>query len=159
MSAFTLIYTRAAEVYPDDNVNIPFPNAVKSGTVSSVGAFLLIDNTVDFVALGIKVGDTVFNASTKLYALVSGVTPTQLNISLDIFLTTDDYVIYQGVNNGCYIYIPTNVALVPGQILQVETIGGDNVYIFEPPAGVFPLQVKKVLTSTTFHGGELLAMW
>lgn len=156
MSAFTLVYTRAAQVYPNDNVNIPFPNPVQDGTATSVGAYLLIDSTVDFVALGIKNGDTVFNASTQLYAIVAAVTPTELTLSLDIFLTTDDYVIYQGVNNGCYIYIPTSL---PGEILQVETIGGDNVYIFDPPAGVLPLQVKKVLTSTTYTGGRILAMW
>jgi len=156
MSTFTLVYTRVAEVYPSNDVNIPFPNAVKAGSTSDVGAYLLIDDTVDFVAIGIKVGDTVFNASTQLYALVTAVATNELTLSLDIFLTTDDYVIYQGVNNGCYIYIPTSD---PGEILQVETIGGDNVYIFDPPAGVFPLQVKKVLTSTTYIGGRLLAMW
>jgi hypothetical protein len=156
MSTFTLVYTRVAEVYPSDDVNIPFPNVVKAGSASDVGAYLLIDDTVDFVAIGIKVGDTVFNASTQLYALVTAVATNELTLSLDIFLTTDDYVIYQGVNNGCYIYIPTTET---GQILQVETIGGDNVYIFDPPAGVFPLQVKKVLTSTTYTGSRLLAMW
>lgn len=155
MSAFTLIYTRAARVYPSNTVNIPYPNIVLSGATTSLGTNLLVDNTVDFLELGIKVGDTVFNVSDEVYALVVSVSANQLKLSADIFTTSpEDYLIYQGVNNGCYIYVPAQEA---GVILDVETIGGDQVIFNDPPAGVLPVQVKKVLQDTT--ATNLVALW
>ena len=155
MSAFTLIYTRAAAVYPSNTVNIPYPNLVLSGVSSSLGTNLLVDNTLDFLALGIKVGDTVFNPTDETYALVVQVTATELKLTADIFTTSpEDYLIYQGVNNGCYIYVPAQEA---GFILDVETIGGDQVIFNDPPAGVLPVQVKKVLQDTT--ATNLVALW
>tara|TARA_R110000868_G_scaffold196965_1_gene443063 strand:- start:4185 stop:4652 length:468 start_codon:yes stop_codon:yes gene_type:complete len=155
MSAFTLIYTRAARVYPSNTVNIPYPNLVLSGVTTSLGTNLLVDNTLDFLALGIKVGDTVFNPTDETYALVVQVTATELKLTSDIFTTSpEDYLIYQGVNNGCYIYVPAQEA---GFILDVETIGGDQVIFNDPPAGVLPVQVKKVLRDTT--ATNLVALW
>jgi len=155
MSTFTLIHTRAARVYPSNTVNIPFPNLVLSGVTTSLGTNLLVDNTVNFLALGIKVGDTVFNASDQVYALVVSVSANELKLSADIFTSSpEDYLIYQGVNNGCYIYVPAQEA---GAILDVETIGGDQVNFIDPPAGVFPVQVKKVLQDTT--ATNLVALW
>ena len=155
MSAFTLIYTRAAVVVPSNTVNIPFPNIVMIGTNTATGTNLLIDTAVDFDTKGIKVGDTVFNQNDGTYALVVQVTATQLRLTANIFPTSsEDYVIYQGVNNGCYIYVPAQEA---GFILDVETIGGDQVIFNDPPAGVLPVQVKKVLEDTT--ATNLVALW
>ena len=155
MSAFTLVYTRAAEVFPSDTVNIPFPNAVMSGTSTSFGANLLIDTTVDFEASGIKVGDTVFNPTDETYALVVSVVATELKLTADIFPSSpEDYIIYQGVNNGCYIYVPIQTA---GASLSVETIGGDQIQFSGISAGILPVQVKKVLEATTAI--KLVALW
>jgi hypothetical protein len=154
MSAFTLIYTRAAQVFPSTKVNIPFPNMVMLGTNTSVGTDQLIDSAVDFIASGIKVGDTIFNPTTQVYAIIIGVSTTILTLSDDIFLiSSDNYIIYQSPNYGCYIYIPT------GSIgtLDVETIGGDQVSFIDPPGGILPVQVRKVLEYTTI--GDLLALW
>lgn len=155
MSAFTLIYTRAARVYPSNRINIPYPNLVLSGVTTSLGTNLLVDNTLDFLALGIKVGDTVFNVSDERYALVVSVSSNELKLSEDIFTTSpEDYLIYQGVNNGCYIYVPVQEGDV---FLDVETIGGDQVIFHNPPAGILPVQVKKVLQDTT--ASKLVALW
>jgi hypothetical protein len=155
MSAFTLVYTRAAEVFPSDTVNIPFPNAVMSGTSTSFGANLLIDTTVDFEASGIKVGDTVFNPTDGTYALVVSVVATELKLTADIFPSSpQNYIIYQGVNNGCYIYVPIQIA---GASLSVETIGGDQIQFSGISAGILPVQVKKVLEATT--AVKLVALW
>ena len=81
MSAFTLVYTRAATVYPSNTVNIPFPNMVMGGTTTSNGTNQLIDSAVDFIASGIKVGDTVFSANLVAYAIVIGVSTTILTLS------------------------------------------------------------------------------
>ena len=155
MSAFTLVYTRAAGVNPSNTVNIPFPNIVDSGTITSVVANSLVDSAVNFQNIGIKVGDTAFNTITKKYAIVIQVSPTTLKLSADIFLVAaQDYAIYQGVNNGCYIYVPTQAA---GTILDIETIGGDQVIFNNPTAGVLPVQVRKVLEDTT--AVNLVALW
>jgi hypothetical protein len=154
MSAFTLVYTRAAIVYPSNTVNIPFPNMVMYGTNTSIGTDQLIDSAVDFIASGIKVGDTVFSVTLAAYAIVVGVSTTILTLSDDIFLASpEDYIIYQSPNYGCYIYIPM------GSIgdLEVETIGGDQIVFTNPPGGILPVQVRKVQMGTTI--GNLLALW
>lgn len=155
MSAFTLIYTRAAVVYPSADVNIPYPNAVVNGASTSFSPYLLIDVNVDFLESGIKVGDTVFNSSNFTYAIVTAVTANELTLSDDIFTDIESYTIYQGVNNGCYIYVHPQAGEF---IIQVETIGGDNINLFSPPAGVLPIQVKKVI-ETTDLSHNLIALW
>jgi hypothetical protein len=155
MSAFTLVYTRAAGVIPSNTVNIPYPNIVDGGTITSLGTNLLIDSAVNFNNLGIQVGDTVLNPTTEVYATVTKVTATTLTLTDDIFTTSpEDYVIYQGTNFGCYIYVPIQAA---GTKLGLETIGGDQVIFFEPPAGILPIQVRKVLEDTT--AVKLVALW
>ena len=154
MSAFTLVYTRAAVVYPSNTVNIPFPNMVMRGTNTSTGTDQLIDSAVDFIASGIKVGDTVFSLTLAAYAIVVGVSTTILTLSDDIFLASaEDYIIYQSPNYGCYIYIPTGAS----GTLEVETIGGDQVIFNDPPGGILPVQVRKVQTGTTVS--RILALW
>jgi len=44
-----------------------------------------------------------------------------------------------------------------GFILDVETIGGDQVIFNDPPAGILPVQVRKVLQDTT--ATNLVALW
>jgi hypothetical protein len=157
MSTFTLVYTRAAAVTPSDAVDIPFPNIVLEGVNTSAATNKLIDDTVDFEAIGIKVGDTVMGivGASAYYTTVIGVDAGFLLLNDDLFTTPGlDYFIYQGVNNGCYIYVPAQEA---GAILGVETIGGDQVTFTDPPAGILHVQVSKVLESTT--ATNLIALW
>jgi len=154
MSAFTLIYTRALELsFYSDDVNIPFPNVVKTGTNTSVVANKLVDSTANFS--GIQVGDTVYNSIDLILAYVVAVeNNTTLLLSDDAFTSgSATYKIYQGKNNGCYIYIP---AESPGTV-EVETIGGDIVSFFDPPAGVLPIQVFKIRSGTNIS--KLIALW
>jgi hypothetical protein len=157
MSAFTLVYTRALQIenWYSDTVNIPYPNPVKTGSNDVVVANRLVDSTADFSS--IKVGDTVFNSSDRLFAYVTGIiNNTTLALSEDIFTaSSSDYIIYQGNNTGCYLYIPTPPT--SGLVLQVETIGGDIITFIEPPAGVLPVQVRKVMSGTTVY--NLVALW
>ena len=156
MSAFTLIYTRALELsFYSDDVNIPFPNVVKTGTNTSVVAKKLIDSTANFS--GIQVGDTVYNSSALILAYVVAVeNNTTLLLSDDVFTVgSENYTIYQGQNYGCYIYIPADAGA--GSIVEVETIGGDIVSFYDPPAGVLPVQVFKIKSGTTIS--KLIALW
>lgn len=159
MSTFTLVYTRALtlDTY-SDKVNIPYPNVVKTGTSTAIITNQLRDSSANFN--GIQVGDIVYSISSTLYAYVAGfVDSTTLLLSDDIFSSTgEDYIIYQGQNNGCYIYVPNYIAPAPGSgVIEVETIGGDIVTFINPPAGVLPVQVLKVMPNTTI--AKLVALW
>jgi len=158
MSAFTLVYTRAWQVNAYSNkVNIPFPNLVKTGQSSSAATYRLIDSSANFQ--GIQVGDIIFGGTSPGLAYVTSVVNnTTLDISEDLFTgTAEDYEIYQGQNYGCYIYVPSGLDYTSGMVLEVETIGGDIISFFNPPAGVLPVQVSKVRTSTNFF--KLVALW
>jgi hypothetical protein len=148
MSAFTLVYTRASNIlFTSSTVNIPFPNIVKTGVATSTVAFQLVDNSADFD--GIQIGDIVFNNTTQTPAYVTGILSEKiLLLSANIFVATNSYTIYQGNNYGCYIYFQYADYAVDGAgSIQVETIGGDIVTFKNPPAGVLPVQVLKVINS------------
>ena len=157
MSAFTLVYTRAINLpFKSSTVNIPFPNIVKTGTPTSTVAFQLVDISADFD--GIQVGDIVYNTVTFQPAYVTGIISEKiLLLSADIFAATNTYTIYQGNNYGCYIYFPYVDYIVDGDgTIEVETIGGDIVTFANPPAGVLPVQVFKVISSSL---GKLRIVW
>lgn len=156
MSAFTLVYTRAAGVFPNNTVNIPYPNMVMNGTNTALGSNLLIDTGVDFQARGIKVGDTIMSVlgATVAYATVIAVNTTSLVLSANIFPTLGtDYFIYQGQNSGCYLYVggAGNVSVI--------TIGGDSVTFMSVPVGtIIPVQVVRVLSTGT-TATNIMALW
>lgn len=153
MSAQRIQANRAIAVVPSDTVNIPFPNLVKQGSATSTSANLLVDATGDFVNGGIKIGDTILNITTNLYATVINVnSATNIYVSDNIFTSGNAYAIYQGSNYGCVLYVGT-----AGDVV-VETIGGDIVTFSNVNSGQFlPIQVDKVLTSTT--ASNILALW
>lgn len=154
MSVFKNTFSRAFAIpFYSDSVNIPFPNPIVTGSNTTVVADRLIDTNSPFA--GVQIGDTVFNNVTQNSAYVIGIiNPGILILSSDIFnVIGDSYTIYQGVNGGCYIYVPT----VAGGKVEVETIGGDIVTFRNPPAGVLPVQVIKVTTGTDIT--DLIALW
>jgi hypothetical protein len=160
MSAFTLVYTRAADVIPNDRTDIPFPNPTITGT--TVGGFVgkLIDSDKNFNKSGVLIGDIVFNKTDgTLFGYVIGIeNNSTLLLSDNMIADGEDYVIYQGQNYGCYIYVPNYTAAAPGSgVIEVETIGGDIVIFNNPPAGILPVQVRKVLTGTSIP--KLIALW
>ena len=64
---------RAIAVYPSNNTDIPFPAVVTSGTNDAVSLNQLDDTTVDFIALGVRVGDIVYNTTTSASAQVTSI--------------------------------------------------------------------------------------
>jgi hypothetical protein len=156
MSAFTLVYTRAAGVFPNDTVNIPYPYMVLDGTNTSTGTNLLIDSTVNFQTKGIKIGDTVMSVlgATVAWATVIDVGTTSITLSANIFPTIGtDYFIYQGTNSGCYLYIGGTGTV------SVVTIGGDSVSFVDVLAGtVLPVQVLRV-NATGTNATSIVALW
>lgn len=155
MSVFKDTFSLALPIFPNDNTNIPFPNAVLTGTTDGTAVNELRDTGTNFVALGIQVGDIVFNQDNSTYAYVTSVENDRLYISADIFVSGQSYIIYQGVNQGCNIYIgDTSVA----SNMEVVTIGGDTIKFNNLKEGtILPVQVVKVTGNT--GAMDLVALW
>ena len=149
--------SRAWPVTPSDSTNIPMPNIIVSSVTTSASPFKLIDNTVDFIALGVQVGDSVY--ANSLGAMVTKVdSPTVLSLNLDVILLSGDfYELYSGTNMSgtiepCVLYVGI------GGDLFVVMAGGDTVEFLNIPSGSFlPIYVIRVLTSTT--AGKIIALW
>jgi hypothetical protein len=161
MSAFTLVYTRASKIpCLSDDVDIPFPNIVKAGNATNTLAFRLKDSSANFS--GIQVGDIVVKLSAIVEsAYVVGIENNEtLILSKDIVVTGDTYNIYQGQNYGCYLHVNDYDELTASLVLQVETIGGDVVIFDQPPPGVLPVQVRKLMSGSDFNKiTQITALW
>ncbi len=157
-----LISTRALSIIKSDNALIPYPATSATGSSSSVVANALVDNTKDFQALNIQVGNIVYNTTTNKAATVtynpSSLSVDTLYLNDDIFTgSPEDYIIYQGgmsgsVNFGGGLYVGT------GGILVITTKGGDIVTMLNVQDGTFiPVLVIKVWNATT--ASNILAIW
>ena len=153
MSNQVLQATRALAVIPSDAVNIPYPNVVLTGTTTTSGINALRDSTADFVQSGIKVGDTVFNESTGKFATVVSVAPTRLGMSnSNLDGGGENYVIYQGENTGCTLYVGT------AGDLHFVTAGNNQTLMITVRAGTFiPIKSLKVLETTSC--ADIIALW
>jgi hypothetical protein len=157
MPNLKLQVSRALSVTPSDDTNIPMPNLILQGTASFAIPFKLIDNTVDFIALGVQVGDTVY--ANVLGAMVTNVDSANvLTLNLDIISGGGDaYELYSGTNMSGTIE-PSVLFVGQSGDLSVVTAGGDNVTFVNIPSGSFlPIQVIRVLTSTT--ASKIIALW
>lgn len=166
MSAFALRYTRAINVYPSNNTEIPFPATISSGTTTAFLINNLVDTNagVDFIAQGVKPGDIVYNttvgaeASATVLQVVSAST-LLLNTNIMTAVGGETYTIYQASdqttigNYGCFIYTDA------GGTIKVRTIGNDIVsFSGVQPAQTLPIQVIQVYATGT-SAGNLIAMW
>jgi len=147
MSVFKSQFSRALAVIPTDNANVPYPATISTGTNTSVVANQLVNTTGNFVSLGVKTGDIVYNTTDGSAATVVSVTSaTVLVLNADIFAATEKiYVVYQASpqssngNPGCNLYVGG-----AGNV-TVTTIGQDIVTFTAVPLGtVLPVQVLKV---------------
>ena len=158
MSVFKNTFSRAYRISNyNDEVDIPFPNIVKQGSSSGSAPFKLIDSFTDFS--GVQVGDTVVDPTGSGMAIVIAVNSnTVLSLSSDIYAGAGQpYEIYQGQNNGCYLWIPGGLDPAGGYQIEVVTIGGDLIRFKSPPAGLFPVQVKRITSSTNIN--NVIALW
>lgn len=152
MSVFKNTFSRALRAHPSDNANIAYPNAVESGTSTTVSSFKLIDSTGLFVTNNLATGDVIHNDTTSTAATIVSVdSQTQLTLNADIFTATaQTYTVYsmssqtsQG-NPGCFLYVggTGNVSVI--------TIGGDQITFNGVPAGTtLPIQVVKLRATGT----------
>ena len=160
MGVFKSQFTTALDLSIfSDTVDIPYPNVVLQSFATGTVPYQIVDTTVDFISAGIKIGDIVWGVTSNASAYVVGIiNSTTLLLSEDIVSATDEYQIYQGKNDGCYIYVPNYIAAgIPTGSIAVETIGGNIVVFSNPPAGILPVQVRKVVIGTSIT--KLIALW
>jgi hypothetical protein len=157
MGVFKSQFTRALNVIPSANCNIPYPNAIVSSTTTDASPNSLIDSSVDFIALNVQSGDIVYNTTSNQAATVAGVaSATILDLNADIMANGDDYTIYQASsqtglgNTGAFLLLSA-----AGNVV-ITTIGGDELTV-GASAGLLPIQVLK-LTSTS-EGVTATALW
>lgn len=153
--------TRALNVIPSNNANIPYPYEITLGINTSISSGYLVDSASTFITKVVSVGDVVYNITDGTSATVlEVVSQTQLLLNADIFLATGkSYAIYQqsaqsGLGNqGCVLYIGT------GGNIKVLTSGNDIVIFQNIQDGTFfPINVLKVFSSDT-SALNIIALW
>ena len=144
---------RALKVIPSDTINIPnVAGPSVSGTTTGDAANKLVDSTASFTSN--LLGYIVYNTTDSTVATVTAVDDANtLSLSADIMDSGEAYTLYADDNNGCVLQ--TGLA----GTIRVLTIGGDDV-TFSVVAGAFvPVQVKRVLESSTMFPSDIIALW
>ena len=149
--------TVGLEVIPSDNTFVPnVSNQIVSSASTSVTANKLVDNTVDYVDLGIKEGNIIYNTTGQLATRVVAVDDANtLSLEDDIFTAIgENYVIYDNYSHEpCFLYV--------GQFGDVRVLleGGGDVTLRNLNDGQFlPLYIKKVFSTGT-TATNLVAIW
>lgn len=154
----------AQEVYPSEYADIPYPVKVVRGQNTAQSNDQLIDTNVDFIALGVKAGDIVYNDTTIESVTVTIVIDANtLGLNKNVISDANqNYHIYKGnavdggyskAANGCVLYIGT------AGDLKVTTLSGTGVTFKNVPVGFFPVQVYKVWQLGAKGAGDIIALW
>lgn len=155
--------SRALRLAITNNAEIPTLNVLASGTNLLSGAN--VSGPIDFIGLGVKPGDIVYNINAPLVpvaATVTVVAPAQLVLNASIFTAVNQpFIVYQsganaGVYDACVLYIGT------GGVLCAETAGGDQVVFTALANGFFPVNVRRILTSigtSTTTASNIIGLW
>ena len=164
MPNLKLQVSRALNVIPSDDTNIPMPNVIVTSIATGTSVGILIDSAKNFSSSGVnplnvQVGDIVYNTTASSAAMVTKVyNATQLILSGGITMNiADNYTLYSGTNitgtvEPCVLYVGT------GGDLEVVTAGGDTVYLIGVPSGTFlPIQVIRV--SAFSFASNIVALW
>jgi len=155
---------RAIAVYPSNNTEIPFPAVVTSGTNDAVAPNQLENTASDFIALGVSVGDIVYNTTTQASANITSIfSPQSLVLNGDIFQAmSETYVIYTSNevsgNEGCALYIGGLDSSTAVDI-KVVTMGDDVITFSVQKGSLLPCLVKKVFETGTTASLQLIALW
>lgn len=158
MPNLKLQVSRALNVIPSPNTNIPMPNVIVTSAATSTTANKLVDSTKNFITLGVQVGDIVYNTTSANAATVTNVdSATQLSLNANIMTSGNNYTLYLGTNiagaiEPCVLYVGV------GGSLNVTTAGGDVVNFVGIAAGTFlPVQVIRVNSVVT--ATDIIALW
>jgi len=159
--------SRALQVIPSDDANIPTPNLLVTGAATSTVTNQLVDSTANFIVntptgvqYKVNVGDIVYAPGTPDAAtIVEVINATTLLLNNNIASAGTTYSIYQegaqtGLNNqGAVLYIGG------AGNLKVTTSGNDIVLFIGVQTGTFfPVNVVKVWATGT-DCTNIVALW
>ena len=149
-------YQNAFNLIPSDSATIPNPkNFVRTGDSdgATVAANKLIDNTVDFVKLGVQVGSTVYNLSAGAASNVTAVAENELTLEEDIFTVVNQFY---GVANNSVISGADAIWTGTGGDINALTKGGIDVLIPGVPANtILPISFLKIYATDTTASGMI----
>jgi len=143
-------YQNAFNIVPSDSAKIPDPkNFLGTGNSdgATVAAFKLIDNTVNFVKLGVQVGATVYNLVAGTASNVSAVSENELTLDEDIFtVVSQPYA----VGNNSAISGADAIWTGTGGNISGVTKQGLEVFIPSVPANtILPISFLKIKNTGT----------
>jgi len=149
-------YQNAFNLVPSDSATIPNPaNILGQGDSdgATVAAFKLIDNTVNFVKLGVQVGATVYNLSAGAASNVTAVAENELTLEEDIFTVVNQFY---GVANNSVISGADAIWTGTGGDISGITKKGFDVFIPSVPANtILPISLLKVFETDTTASGMI----
>lgn len=131
---------------------IPIPNISTlfvTGTAGATTIGKLVDTTKDFIALGVSVGNIIYNTTDNTAATVTAVdSATVLSVSADVFALGEAYKIFaEADKGGCTFLVDSNGTT---GIVKVLTSGKDEVILQGLQNGqVVPIQILKIFATTT----------
>jgi hypothetical protein len=143
-------YQGALNIFPSDSATIPSPANILGGGSSdgaTVAAFKLIDNTVNFVKLGVQVGASVINFNAGLQSNVTAVAENELTLEEDIFTVVSQAY---GVANNSVISGADAIWTGTGGDINGVTKQGIDVFIPSVPANtILPISFLKIRNTAT----------
>jgi len=158
-----------------DTIPIPAPDLPQiTGTTTTTTTDKLVDTSEDFS--NVQVGDIVYNTTDNTSATVVAVdSDTILEVSADIFTSSEDYIIFLGGPNGsarinsaegCLLYVGSSEAtmdIAKAYVdVKVKTTAGSIVTFSNFPVGEYlPVQVVQLYATGTDTAADnnCLAIW
>tara|TARA_R100001530_G_scaffold40616_1_gene31183 strand:+ start:855 stop:1388 length:534 start_codon:yes stop_codon:yes gene_type:complete len=158
-----------------DTIPIPAPDLPQiTGTTTTTTTDKLVDTSEDFS--NVQVGDIVYNTTDNTSATVVAVdSDTILEVSADIFTSSEDYIIFLGGPNGsarinsaegCLLYVGSSDAtmdIAKAYVdVKVKTTAGSIVTFSNFPVGEYlPVQVVQLYATGTDTAADnnCLAIW
>lgn len=155
-----LTYTRAIEVIASNLCNIPNPALLIVSDVTTNGVLnKIVCSNVDFIQLGVQIGDIVYVYADNVGATVSNILDAntlELNTPGIAINSGSGFFVYAGEQNdasksGCVLF-----GLNASDLSDVTTLGGDLIPSIGLLSGqLLPIQVKSVSLQTN----PILALW
>lgn len=160
MSVRTLQAQRALKVIPSSIVDIPYPDRMVSGNVSSYSTeegWIEVSG-INFIELGVASGDILYFVNLPYATAVLNIdvnNPSRIFLvgGVNDFFAGQYFDMYKGgQNRGCTLYIGT-----PGDILVIPAGGGDPEIVVNAPQ-IFPIQVVSIWENGT-SASDIIALW
>ena len=149
-------YQNAFNLAPSDSATIPNPqNFVSTGNsdAATVAANKLIDNTVNFIKLGVQVGATVYNLQAGTASNVTAVSENELTLDEDIFTVVNQFY---GVANNSAISGADAIWTGRGGDISGVTKQGLDIFIPGVPANtILPISLLNVYATDTTATGMI----